>query len=50
MKIRKVNDNEWSSLQVLNDEVFIDNAKYDSDLIKNWAFSEAGKKIFSGVS
>ena len=46
MKIRQVYKNEWSDLQVLNNEVFIDNAKYDPDIIEDWAFSEAGKKYF----
>jgi len=46
MKIRKINKNEWSDLQVLNNEVFIDNAKYDSDIIIDWAMSEVGKKYF----
>lgn len=46
MKIRKVNKNEWSDLQILNNEVFVDNAKYDPDIIEDWAFSEAGKKYF----
>lgn len=46
MHIRKVKADEWSNLQVLNNEVFVDNAKYDSDLIEEWALSEAGKTYF----
>ena len=46
MKIRKAKTDEWSNLQDLNNEVFIDNAKYDPDIIKDWAHSEAGEKYF----
>jgi diamine N-acetyltransferase len=46
MKIRQAKTSEWSILQKLNDEVFVDNASYDSDLIINWAVSNAGKKYF----
>lgn len=46
MHIRKVRSDEWAALQFLNNEVFIDNAKYDPDIIENWAFSDAGKKYF----
>lgn len=46
MIIRKVRETEWSQLQDLNSEVFVDNAKYDSDIILNWAHSEAGTKYF----
>jgi len=36
-------------LQNLNDEVFVDNHKYDSDLKMDWAQSETGKKYFTDV-
>jgi len=35
------------TLQNLNDEVFTDNYKYDSDLKMDWAQSETGKKYFT---
>jgi diamine N-acetyltransferase len=47
MVIRKAKENEVEKLQTLNDEVFIDNAKYDSDLDMDWAKSEKGKKYFT---
>lgn len=50
MKIRKVKTDEWSDLQRLNNEVFLDNAQYDSDIIVDWALSEAGKKYFQEVA
>lgn len=34
-------------LQHLNQEVFIDNQKYDDDLIMDWALSEKGKEYFT---
>jgi len=46
MKIRKVKPNEWSNLQELNNEVFVDNAKYDPDLVLDWAYSDEGRKYF----
>lgn len=36
-------------LQNLNDEVFVDNRKYDSDLKMDWAQSETGRKYFTEV-
>ena len=36
-------------LQNLNDEVFVDNHKYDSDLKVDWAQSETGRKYFTEV-
>lgn len=47
MFIRQANKDEVEILQILNNEVFIDNQKYDSDLDMNWARSEKGKKYFS---
>lgn len=34
-------------LQQLNQEVFIDNQKYDDDLIMDWALSDKGKDYFT---
>lgn len=49
MKIRKAKKDEWSKLQDLNNEVFIDNAKYDPDLVKDWAYSEQGEEYFKDL-
>lgn len=49
MNIRKANENDINVLQNLNDEVFIDNSKYDTDLKKDWAQSDTGNKYFSSV-
>jgi len=49
MIIRPVRKGETKTLQDLNDEVFADNSKYDSDLKKDWAQSKAGKKYFTEV-
>ena len=40
---------EWSTLQKLNDEVFQDNHKYDPDLVKDWALSDAGENYFQRI-
>ena len=50
IKIRKVRKDEAPLLQKLNNEVFIDNAKYDKDLVLDWAFSEAGKEYFQKLA
>jgi ribosomal protein S18 acetylase RimI-like enzyme len=50
IKIRPVTPSEWPHLQDLNNEVFIDNAQYDPDIIVDWALSEKGKKYFQEVS
>ncbi len=47
LKIRSAKITEVQYLQDLNDEVFIDNAKYDPDLKLDWAQSELGKKYFT---
>jgi ribosomal protein S18 acetylase RimI-like enzyme len=47
--IRQVKVSEASQLQALNNEVFIDNAKYDPDIIPEWAYSESGKKYFQDL-
>jgi len=41
--------NDVQALQDLNDEVFIDNSKYDDDLKLDWAQSEVGRKYFTGI-
>lgn len=46
MIIRPAKIEDIKTLQNLNDEVFIDNKKYDTDLKLDWAQSEAGKKYF----
>ncbi len=47
IKIRIGTINDLLVLQDLNDEVFIDNAKYDIDLDLNWAKGDKGKKYFA---
>jgi ribosomal protein S18 acetylase RimI-like enzyme len=49
MIIRTADKTEWQSLQDLNNEVFIDNAKYDPDIVTSWAYSEEGKKYFQDL-
>jgi len=49
IKIRAGNIMDVSSLQNLNNEVFIDNAKYDEDIIQNWATGEGGKRYFTDL-
>lgn len=47
MAIRFAHKDEVKILQDLNDEVFVDNAQYDSDLKLDWAQSDEGKKYFT---
>lgn len=47
MVIRLARIDEVKDLQILNDEVFIDNQKYDSDLDMNWARSDKGREYFT---
>ncbi len=48
IKIVLASSNQIKLLQDLNDEVFIDNHQYDSDLKMDWAQSdEGGKKYFT---
>ena len=47
--IRKATLEDRNILQLLNDQVFIDNAKYDPDLNLEWAKSELGEKYFSDL-
>ena len=43
---RKANADEWGKLQLLNEEVMVDNSKYDPDLKLDWAMSETGMQYF----
>ncbi|OGK17096.1 hypothetical protein A2774_01950 [Candidatus Roizmanbacteria bacterium RIFCSPHIGHO2_01_FULL_39_12c] len=45
--IRRAKPDDIENLQKLNQEVFIDNHKYDDDLRMDWAISEKGKKYFT---
>lgn len=47
ISIRKAKSEDIKSLQKLNYEVFIDNYKYDDDLILDWSLSEKGRIYFS---
>jgi len=47
MTIRLARKDEVKILQNLNDEVFVDNHKYDPDLKMDWAQSETGRKYFT---
>ncbi|MDB5260393.1 MAG: acyl-CoA N-acyltransferase [Candidatus Nomurabacteria bacterium] len=49
INIRLATLEDLSILQTLNDEVFVDNAKYDSDLNLNWSKGEKGRKYFSDI-
>lgn len=49
LNIRFARKDEIADLQDLNNEVFIDNQKYDPDLVMNWAESGLGKKYFSNL-
>lgn len=47
IKIRVATKDDVPLLQKLNNEVFIDNYKYDNDLVLDWALSEKGKSYFT---
>lgn len=47
INIRNANKDEVKDLQNLNDELFIDNYKYDEDLDMSWAQSSKGKDYFT---
>ena len=47
--IRTCQNNEVETLQNLNDEVFIDNSTYDTDLDLTWAKGEKGKQYFNDL-
>lgn len=47
VNIRQAEKDEVQKLQDLNDEVFVDNHKYDPDLKMDWAQSLVGKNYFT---
>lgn len=47
INIRLASKDEVPDLQILNNEVFIDNQKYDDDLDMQWAKSDKGKNYFT---
>ncbi len=47
IKIRLGNMQDVATLQRLNDEIFVDNSRYDTDLDRNWAHGDAGQKYFT---
>ncbi|OGK29896.1 hypothetical protein A3G67_00020 [Candidatus Roizmanbacteria bacterium RIFCSPLOWO2_12_FULL_40_12] len=49
ISLRRAIIDDLSTLQQLNNEVFIDNEKYDDDLVMGWATSELGKNYFSRI-
>lgn len=49
MNIRPAREDEAAVLQSLNEEVFIDNYKYDPDLKADWAQSEKGRDYFTKI-
>jgi ribosomal protein S18 acetylase RimI-like enzyme len=42
MEIRESKENDWETIQTLNNEVFIHDEEFDEDLDLNWPFSEVG--------
>lgn len=49
INIRTANINDVETLQKLDNEVFIDNHKYDPDLEMSWALGNEGNKFFSEI-
>ena len=49
ISIRPATIDDVTILQKLNQEIFIDNQKYDNDLDMNWAVSEKGRTYFKSV-
>ena len=47
MNIRVASKDDLELLQKLNNELFLDNQKYDSDLDLDWPLSDMGNKYFS---
>lgn len=47
--IRKIKPTELKILQVLNNEVFKDNLKYDDDLDMDWPYSPKGEEYYNGI-
>ena len=46
MTIRQARADEVKTLQILNDEGYVDNSKYDSDLKLDWAQSKTGETYY----
>ena len=49
MVVRKARKDEVKVLQDLNNEIFVDNSKYDSDLKMGWPYSPEGEKYFRRI-
>lgn len=49
IKLRTANSDDIKLLQQLNNELFIDNYKYDNDLVMDWAMGVRGKNYFSRI-
>lgn len=47
IQILKASTDDVQILQRLNNEVIVDNGKYDDDLIPDWALSERGRAYFT---
>ena len=47
--IRPARIDEIGELQRLNQEAFVDNVKYDPDLVMDWAMSDKGKAHFTNI-
>lgn len=47
--IRPAAENEVADLQDLNNELFIDNAQYDTDIKLGWPYSENAKRYFTHI-
>ena len=47
IKIRSAGKDDIKDLQKLNNELFLDNYKFDPDLDLKWSYSESGNKYFS---
>ncbi len=49
IQLRTANKNDVEILQGLNNELFIDNQKYDDDMVMNWSTGEKGKNYFTRI-
>lgn len=49
INLRISNKNDIEILQNLNEELFIDNQKYDSDLRMDWSRSKEGRNYFTKI-
>ena len=47
--IRPARIDEIGELQRLNQEAFVDNVKYDPDLVMDWAMSDKGREHFTKI-